>query len=78
MADGYAWASGQPAFVQLHIAPGLGNAIRMLYNARRTGTPLVIYAGQHEPSAVLQETILAADLVLIAESLRRSFSARKA
>ncbi len=40
MADGYAWASGRPAFVQLHIAPGLGNAMGLLYNARRTGTPL--------------------------------------
>ena len=71
MADGYAWASGRPAFVQLHIAPGLGNAMGLLYNARRTGTPLVVYAGQHEPSAVLQEAILAADLVRIAEPLTK-------
>jgi benzoylformate decarboxylase len=71
MADGYAWASGRPAFVQLHIAPGLGNAMGMLYNARRTGSPLVVYAGQHEPSGVLQETILTADLVRIAEPLTK-------
>ena len=71
MADGYAWASGRPAFVQLHIAPGLGNAMGLLYNARRTGTPLVIYTGQHEPSGVVQEAILAADLVRIAEPLTK-------
>jgi len=71
IADGYAWASGRPAFVQLHIAPGLGNAMGMLYNARRTGSPLVVYAGQHEPSGVLQETILTADLVRIAEPLTK-------
>src|SRR4030042_265603 len=71
MADGYAWASGRPAFVQLHIAPGLGNAMGLLYNAHRTGTPLVIYAGQHGPSGVVQEAILAADLVRIAEPLTK-------
>ena len=32
MADAYAWACGRPAFVQLHAAPGLGNAMGMLYN----------------------------------------------
>ena len=71
IADGYAWASGRPAFVQLHIAPGLGNAMGMLYNARRTGTPLVVYAGQHEPTGVVQEAILAADLVRMAEPLTK-------
>ena len=71
MADGYAWASGRPAFVQLHIAPGLGNAMGLLYNARRTGTPLVIYAGQHEPAGVVQEAMLAADLVRLAEPLTK-------
>jgi benzoylformate decarboxylase len=71
MADGYAWASGRPAFVQLHIAPGLGNAMGLLYNAHRTGTPLVVYAGQHAPSGVVQEVILAADLVRIAEPLTK-------
>src|SRR3972149_2984788 len=59
MADGYAWASGRPAFVQLHIAPGLGNALGMLYNARRTGSPLVVYAGQHAPSGVVPGGVLA-------------------
>ncbi len=71
MAAGYAWASGRPAFVQLHIAPGLGNAMGLLYNARRNGTPLVIYAGQHTPTGVVQEAMLAADLVRIAEPLTK-------
>jgi benzoylformate decarboxylase len=43
----------------------------MLYNARRTGTPLVVYAGQHSPSGVVQEAILAGDLVRIAEPLTK-------
>lgn len=71
MAEGYARASGRPAFVQLHIAPGLGNAMGMLFNSYRTGTPMVIYAGQHDPRGVVQDAILAADLVRIAEPLTK-------
>ena len=37
MADGYAQASGKLAFVNLHIAPGLGNAMGMLYDALKAG-----------------------------------------
>jgi benzoylformate decarboxylase len=71
MADAYARASGRPAFVQLHIAPGLGNAMGMLYNAYYAGTPLVIYAGQHEARGVIQEALLAADLVSMARPLTK-------
>ena len=35
MADGYAQASGKLAVLNLHVAPGLGNAMGMLYDARR-------------------------------------------
>src|SRR5258705_13255238 len=41
MADGFAMASGQLGFVNLHISCGLGNAMGMLYNAYREGTPLL-------------------------------------
>jgi hypothetical protein len=54
MADGYAWASGRPAFVQLHIAPGLGNAGPV--TRRRTGRAGRL-CRQHAPSAVVQEAI---------------------
>ena len=33
MADGYAQASGNLAVLNLHVAPGLGNAMGMLYDA---------------------------------------------
>lgn len=66
VADGYARASGRPAFLQLHIMPGLGNAMGMLYNSYRTGTPLVVYAGQHQQRGSSQEPILAGDLVRLA------------
>src|SRR5205814_7080290 len=42
MADGYAQASGQPAMVNLHAAPGVGNALGMLYNAQKAGSPIIV------------------------------------
>jgi len=71
IADGYARASGGPAFLQLHIMPGLGNAMGMLYNSYRTRTPLVVYAGQHPQRGNSQEPILAGDLVRLAEPLTK-------
>jgi benzoylformate decarboxylase len=71
IADGYARASGKPAFLQLHIMPGLGNAMGMLYNSYRTRTPLVVYAGQHPQRGSSQEPILAGDLVRLAEPLTK-------
>jgi benzoylformate decarboxylase len=46
MADGYAQASGRPTHVNLHTAPGVGNAVGGLYNAQANKTPLVVTAGQ--------------------------------
>ena len=37
MADGYAQASGRLAVVNLHVTPGLGNAMGMLYDAQKAG-----------------------------------------
>jgi thiamine pyrophosphate-dependent acetolactate synthase large subunit-like protein len=71
MADAYAWACGRPAFVQLHAAPGLGNALGMLYNAHCMGTPLVVYAGHHEARGVIQEILLAGDLVSMARPVTK-------
>ena len=71
IADGYARASGRPAFVQLHIMPGLGNAMGMLYNSFRSHTPLVIYAGQHPQRGASQEPILAGDLVRLAQPVTK-------
>jgi benzoylformate decarboxylase len=48
MADGYAQATGRPAFLNLHTSAGLGNAIGNLTNARSNRTPLVVTAGQQD------------------------------
>ena len=50
MADGYAQASGKLAVVNLHVAPGLGNAMGMLYDAQKAASPILVTAGQHEQS----------------------------
>ena len=71
IADGYARASGRPSFLQLHINPGLGNAMGMLYNSYRTRTPMVVYAGQHPQRGGSQEPILAGDLVRMAEPVMK-------
>ena len=39
MADAYARLTRRPAFVELHIAPGLGNALGMMHNARDRQDP---------------------------------------
>jgi len=46
MADGYAQASGRPTLVNLHTAPGMGNAMGAIFNAQANKSPLVITAGQ--------------------------------
>ena len=52
MADGYAQAKGGPALVNLHTAPGVGNAMGAIFNAQANHSPLVITAGQQARSLV--------------------------
>src|SRR6185437_2211316 len=66
MADGYAQASGALGVVNLHVAPGLGNAMGMLYDAQKAGAPVLVTAGQHEQGFNITEPILWADLPTIA------------
>ncbi len=69
MADGYAQASGKLAVVNLHVTPGLGNAMGMLYDAQKAGSPLLVTAGQHDQDFNATEPILWADLPPIARPL---------
>src|SRR5215468_1405600 len=46
MADGYAQATRNASFVNLHSAAGVGNALGNVFTAYRNQTPLVITAGQ--------------------------------
>ena len=67
MADGFSRASGKLAACNVHVAPGLGNAIGAIYNARFTGTPIIITAGQQEQGHGLTEPLLYGPLVPIAQ-----------
>ena len=62
MADGYARAGGRLAACNLHVAPGLGNAIGSLFNASWIGSPLLVTAGQHPVGHGLTEPMLYAPL----------------
>src|SRR5271168_5177287 len=46
MADGYAQASGRTTHVNLHTAPGVGNAVGGIFNAQANKSLLLITAGQ--------------------------------
>src|SRR5436305_1724722 len=58
MADGYAQASGRPTHVNLHTAPGVGNAVGGIFNAQANKAPLVITAGQQVRAHVTMEANL--------------------
>ena len=58
IADGYAQASGRPAHVNLHTAPGVGNAVGGIFNAQANHAPLVITAGQQVRAQITLEATL--------------------
>ena len=69
MADGFSRASGKLVACNVHVAPGLGNAMGSLYNASFTGTPMILTAGQQEQGHGLTEPVLYGPLVQMAEPL---------
>ena len=58
IATGYALARGEPAFVNLHTAPGLGNAINAIVNARDVRAPLIVVVGQQDRRQLALEPFL--------------------
>ncbi len=69
MADGFSRASGKLVACNVHVAPGLGNAMGSLFNASFTGTPMILTAGQQEQGHGLTEPVLYGPLVQMAEPL---------
>ena len=69
MADGYSRASGGLSACNVHVAPGLGNAMGSLYNAKWMGSPIIVTAGQQEQGHGLTEPMLYDPLVPIAQPL---------
>jgi benzoylformate decarboxylase len=58
MADGYSQATGRPALVNLHTAPGVGNAMGAIFNAQANHSPLVITAGQQHRAVITMQANL--------------------
>ncbi|TDC49304.1 thiamine pyrophosphate-binding protein [Micromonospora sp. KC207] len=71
MADGYARATGRTGFVNLHVAAGLANGLVGMLNAARSRTPLVVTAGQQDRRHLVQDPMLAGDLVGIARPVAK-------
>ena len=69
MADGFCRASGKLAACNVHVAPGLGNALGAIYNANLSGSPIIITAGQQEQGHGLMEPLLYGPLVDMARPL---------
>ncbi len=66
MAAGYAEASGKLGVTNFHVAPGLGNALGLIYTAYMSRTPLLVTAGQQDRRMQLEEPLLWGDLVQMA------------
>src|SRR5215468_759807 len=71
IADGFSRASGKLVACNVHVAPGLGNAMGSLYNAKFTGTPMILTAGQQEQGHGLMEPLLYEPLVKWAVEVTR-------
>jgi len=71
MADGYAQASGKPAFVNLHTSGGLGHGMGAIMNAKIARVPMVVTAGQQDLRHILADPLLAADLVGMASPIAK-------
>ena len=61
MADGYAQATRNAGFVNLHSAAGVGHALGNVFTAYRNQTPLVIIAGQQARSILPLQPFLFAE-----------------
>ena len=78
-ADGYAQASGAVGVANVHVAPGLANALSILHTAARSRSPVLLTAGQQDTRLLPHEPILAGDLVKMAEPFTKwSYELRRA
>jgi benzoylformate decarboxylase len=79
MAEGFAQGTRRAAFVNLHTAPGLGNAMGVMVTAYHNKTPLVVTAGQQDRRHIANEPLLTGRLVELARPyVKRSFEPLRA
>ena len=70
-ANYYAQATGKTGIANLHVAPGLGNAIGMMYGALKAHSPIIVTAGQQDTRMRLRDPILGHDLVSMASPVTK-------
>jgi benzoylformate decarboxylase len=71
MADGHAQAAGRLAAVNVHVQPGLANALAGILNASRARVPLLVTAGQQVRAMLPEGPFLGGDLVGMARPLAK-------
>ena len=69
IAQLYALASGKTGVANLHVAPGLGNAIGALYNCAMAKAPVVVTVGQQDGRMAVREPVLTHDVVSMARPI---------
>ncbi len=69
MAEGYSRVTQKLSACNVHVAPGLGNALGAIYAAKFANTPIIITAGQQEQGHGLTEPLLYDELVPMATPL---------
>lgn len=78
MAEGFARATGNAALVNLHTAPGLGNAMGQMVTAYLNRTPLIVTAGQQNRAHIAREPMLKGELTELAlPYVKRSHEPRR-
>jgi len=70
-ADGFAQASGTIGLANVHVAPGVANALSALQNASRSRSPVVLTAGQQDSRFLADDPILSGDLVQMTEQFTK-------
>jgi benzoylformate decarboxylase len=65
-ASFYAQATGKTAIVNLHVAPGLGNAVGAIYGGLKASSPMIVTAGAQDTRMRLRDPLLGHDLPSIA------------
>lgn len=71
MADGHAQVTGRPAAVNVHVQPGLANAMSGILNAARCRVPLIVTVGQQVLDLLPGEPFLGGELVGMATPLAK-------
>ncbi|MGH2784989.1 MAG: thiamine pyrophosphate-binding protein, partial [Actinomycetota bacterium] len=77
-ADGYAQATGRPSLINLHVTPGLANGLNGIFDAAWSRSPIVVTAGQQDTRHLVQEPMLAGDLVgMVSQFCKYTYECRR-